>query len=137
MLRQRMKDLRLRACLLIRTSNENFNPSFGRLRQKVAPKSVPHVLDDCFSLFNQSYCRCEALPWWSSFLSLPNVPISAQSGDMQTPLKAGKGKRGKTHATHYEFCLSLIGRDFGARFFSFLPSFESFSFCCNLYRTVV
>ena len=128
MLRQRMKDLRLRAGLVIRTSNENVKPSVGRLRQKNAPKSAPHVQHYCFSFFNQSYYRCHALPWWSSFLKLPNMPISAQSRDMHPPLKAGKGKRGKTHATHYEFCLSLIGRDFGARFFSYSPSFESFSF---------
>ena len=32
---------------------ENFTSSFGRLRQNVAPKSVPHVQHD-FSSFNQS-----------------------------------------------------------------------------------
>ena len=33
---------------------ENFTSSFGRLRQKIAPKSVPHVQHDYFSSFNQS-----------------------------------------------------------------------------------
>ena len=34
--------------------HENFTLSFGRLRQKIAPKSVPHVQNDYFSSFNQS-----------------------------------------------------------------------------------
>ena len=33
---------------------ENFTSSFGRLRQNIAPKSVPHVQHDYFSSFNQS-----------------------------------------------------------------------------------
>ena len=33
---------------------ENFPSSFGRLRQKIAPKSVLHVQHDYFSSFNQS-----------------------------------------------------------------------------------
>ena len=33
---------------------ENFTSSFGRLRQNIAPKSVPHVHHDYFSSFNQS-----------------------------------------------------------------------------------
>ena len=33
---------------------ENFTSSFGRLRQKIAPKSVPHVQHDYFYSFNQS-----------------------------------------------------------------------------------
>ena len=33
---------------------ENFTSSFGKLRQKSVPKSVPHVQHDYFSLFNQS-----------------------------------------------------------------------------------
>ena len=33
---------------------ENFTSSFGRLRQNIAPKSVPHVQHDYFSLFNES-----------------------------------------------------------------------------------
>ena len=31
---------------------ENFTSSFGRLRQKIAPKSVPHVQRDYFSSCN-------------------------------------------------------------------------------------
>ena len=34
--------------------NEKFPSSFGRLRQNIAPKSVPHVQHDYFSSFNQS-----------------------------------------------------------------------------------
>ena len=33
---------------------ENFASSFGRLHQKIAPKSVPHVQHDYFSSSNQS-----------------------------------------------------------------------------------
>ena len=34
--------------------NENFTSSFGRLRQKIALKGVPHVQHDYFPSFNQS-----------------------------------------------------------------------------------
>ena len=41
---------------------ENFTPSFGRLRQNIAPKkSVPHLQHDYFSSFNQSNDRFVAL----------------------------------------------------------------------------
>ena len=52
----RMKELLLRARVVINTSNIkiNFTSSFGRLRQNTAPKSVPHVQHDYFSSFNQS-----------------------------------------------------------------------------------
>ena len=33
---------------------DNFTSSFGRLRQKIASKGVPHVQHDSFSSFNQS-----------------------------------------------------------------------------------
>ena len=33
---------------------ENFTSSFGRLRQNIVPKSMPHVQHDYFSSFNQS-----------------------------------------------------------------------------------
>ena len=33
---------------------ENSTSSFGRLRQNIAPKSVPHVQHDYYSSFNQS-----------------------------------------------------------------------------------
>ena len=35
--------------------NENFASSFDRQRQKIAPKSVPHVQHDYFSSFSQSH----------------------------------------------------------------------------------
>ena len=48
-----MKDLLLRARVVVRTwtvKYENFTSSFGRLRQKIAPKNVPHVQHDYFVL---------------------------------------------------------------------------------------
>ena len=52
---------------------ENFTSSFGRLRQKTAPKSVPHVQHDYFSSLSQSNLGFVALslPLLSSFLKLP------------------------------------------------------------------
>ena len=44
-----------------------FTPSLGRLRQKIVPKSMPHVQHDYFSLFNQSFV---ALSLLSSFLKV-------------------------------------------------------------------
>ena len=52
---------------------ENFTSSFGRLRQSIAPKSVPHVLHDYFSAFNQSNHWFVALMLPSSNLKLPIV----------------------------------------------------------------
>ena len=50
-----MKNSLLRARVVVRTSNLNDCTSlFGRLRQKIAPKSVPHVQHDYFSSINQS-----------------------------------------------------------------------------------
>ena len=52
---------------------ENFTSSFGRLRQNIAPKSVPHVQHDYFSSFNQSnhWFVALALTLPSSNLKLP------------------------------------------------------------------
>ena len=49
----------------------NFTWSFGRLRQRIVLKCVPHVQHDYFSLFNQSdHCfPASSLP--SSLLKLP------------------------------------------------------------------
>ena len=49
---------------------ENFTSSFGRLRQNIASKSVPHVQHDYFSSFNQSnhWFVALTLPLVSSFL---------------------------------------------------------------------
>ena len=56
---------------------ENFPSSSGRLRQKFAPKGVPHVQHDYFSSFNQSNQWFVALSSLlrSSFLKLPIVSI--------------------------------------------------------------
>ena len=58
---------------------ENFTPLFGRLRQKIPLKSVPHVQHDYFSSFNQSYHRFVALsfPFLSSFLKLLSAKIKS------------------------------------------------------------
>ena len=37
-----------------KAKNERFTSSFGGLRQKITPESVPHVQHDCFSSLNQS-----------------------------------------------------------------------------------
>ena len=54
--------------------DENFTSSFGRLRQNIAPKSVPHVQHDYFSSFNQSnhWSVAVSLTLPSSNLKLPN-----------------------------------------------------------------
>ena len=50
-------------CFHVKAKNERFtavssrcrqNLKYGRLRQNIAPKSVPHVQHDYFSSFNQS-----------------------------------------------------------------------------------
>ena len=52
---------------------ETFTPFSGRLRQKIAPKIVPHAQHDYFSLFKQSnhLSVAKSLPFPSSFLKLP------------------------------------------------------------------
>ena len=52
---------------------ENFTSSFGRLRQKIAPKCVPHVQHDYFSSFNQWNHWFVALSLTSSNLKFPYV----------------------------------------------------------------
>ena len=53
---------------------EHFMSSFGSLRQKIAPKSVPHVQHDHFSSFNQwnHWFVALLLTLPSSNLKLPN-----------------------------------------------------------------
>ena len=57
---------------------ENFTSSFGRLRQKIAPESVPRMQHDYFSSFNQSNHLFEALSLTllSSNLKLPHKPLN-------------------------------------------------------------
>ena len=54
---------------------ENFTTSFGRQRQNIAPKSVPHVQHDYFSSFNQASHWFVTLSWSlpSSFVKLPFI----------------------------------------------------------------
>ena len=51
---------------------DNFTSSFGRLRQEIAPKSVPHEQNDYFSSFKQSclLLMTLSLPLLLSFLKL-------------------------------------------------------------------
>ena len=51
---------------------ENFS-SYGRLRQNIAPKSVPHVQHDYFSSFSLSNHSFAALSLQLTFLKLPVV----------------------------------------------------------------
>ena len=57
--------------------NENFVSSCGRLRQKIAPKSVPHVQHDYFSSFNQwnHWFVMLSLSLPSSFLKLSSYNV--------------------------------------------------------------
>ena len=59
---------------------ENFTSLFGRLRQKIAPKGVPHVQRDYSSSLNQSiHCCVELLfPFPSSYLNLPITEFTQQ-----------------------------------------------------------
>ena len=61
---------------------ENFTSLFGRLRQSIAPKSVPHVLHDYFSSFNQSNHWFVALYLMlpSSNLKLPSILLRIRVG---------------------------------------------------------
>ena len=58
--------------------NENFTSLIGRLRQKVALKSVPHVQRDYFSSLNQSNHWFVTMSLPSSFLKLPNILKTVQ-----------------------------------------------------------
>ena len=73
-LRQRMKILSLRVCVVVRTSNTvwKFHVVLWQTTSNIAPKSVPHVQHDYFSSFSQSSHWFMALSWSlpSSFLKL-------------------------------------------------------------------
>ena len=61
---------------------ENFTWSFSRLRQNIAPKSVPHVQHDYFSSFNQSnhWFVALSLTLLLSNLKLPNREFKRTRG---------------------------------------------------------
>ena len=44
-----MEHLLLQARVFVKTTNMKITSSFGRRRQKIVPKSVPHVQHDYFS----------------------------------------------------------------------------------------
>ena len=66
--KQIMKDWLLRSRCRQNLKYDNFTASFGRLHQKIAPKSVPHHY---FSSFNQSNHWFMALRLPLSFIKLP------------------------------------------------------------------
>ena len=70
----------------------NFTLSFGRLRQRIVFKCVPHVQHDCFSSFNQSdHCfLASSLPLASTLLIFGSrIVIKLRDLD----LSDNKGKR--------------------------------------------
>ena len=59
--------------------HENFTSSFGRLRQNIAPKSVPHAQHDYFPSFNQSN------HWFvASSLTLPSSNLKLHDSEVNT-----------------------------------------------------
>ena len=73
-----MKDLLLCVYVVVKTLNLDIVTFlFGRLRQRIVLKCVPHVQHDYFSAFNQSDHRflASSLPLPSSLLKLPDLPI--------------------------------------------------------------
>ena len=68
-----MKNLLLCVHVVVKTLYGNFTLSFGRLRQTIVLKCVPHVQHDYFSLSNQSdHCFLALpLPLPSSLLKRP------------------------------------------------------------------
>ena len=57
--RQRMKDLQLRAGVVVKTSNmESSRRRLGDYGKKIAPKSVPHVQHEYFSLTQPIMLTC-------------------------------------------------------------------------------
>ena len=68
---------------------ENFTSSFRRLRQNIAPKSVPHVQHDYFSSLNQSNHWFVAL---SLMLPSSNLKFPTFSASMVRPLIASIAK---------------------------------------------
>ena len=64
---------------------ENFTSSFGRLRQKIAPKSVPHVQHENFFSFNQSNHWFVALSLTLPSSNLKGVLASTTGTAKKTP----------------------------------------------------
>ena len=64
-------------CLFTKVKFRNFTLSFGRLRQRLEVKCVPHVQHDYFSPFNQSdHCfLVSPMPLPSSLQKFPSVLI--------------------------------------------------------------
>ena len=69
-----MIDLLLCVCVVVKTLIWNFHVAiFGKLRQRILLKCVPHVQHDYFSSFNQSD-HCFIVPSLSLPLSLLKLP---------------------------------------------------------------
>ena len=78
--------------------------SFGRLRQRIVLKYVPHVQHDYFSSFNQSgHCfLASSLRLPSSLLKLPSdtrpPQLESSSGSARLAFGRGRGWRGRDAA---------------------------------------
>ena len=92
----------------------NFTLSFGGLRQKIAPKSVPHVQHDYFSSFNQSNRSFVvlSLQFLLSFLKLPNEWFTAAGSRCRQNLKCEKFtssfRRLRQQIFHQKACRTII-----------------------------
>ena len=73
---------------------ENFTPSFGRLCEKIALKSVQHVQLDYFSSFNQSNHWFVALLLFPSPVSFLKLPIGKLFYDLLLAI------HGKSHVSY-------------------------------------
>ena len=78
----------------------NFTSSFGRLRQNIAPKSVPHVQHDYFSSLNQSN-------HWFVALSLPssNLKLPTQFTDASATIACSTFRSSWTNSLSYNLIL--------------------------------
>ena len=69
------RERKIYCCLFTKVKFSNFTLSFGRLRQRLVVKCVPHVQHDYFSSFNQwDHCFLVS-PLPSSLQKLPSVLI--------------------------------------------------------------
>ena len=78
---------------------ENFTSSFGRLRQNIATKSVPHVQHDYFSSLNQSN-------HWFVALTLPSSNLKFPSNSVPVSRRLNTNKMNVLGSTHVVSCVS-------------------------------
>ena len=95
---KRSTDVSLRCCQNLKY--ENLTSSFGRLRQNMAPKSVPHVQHDYFSSFNQSN-------HWFVALSLT---LTLPSSNLKFPIIPGRGYQQREYCVVFLHCFKFLKR---------------------------